>query len=520
MVELMKIIDEYEIEIGFILVAILYFVVKSRINRTYKKTGKFTVLLMLFSITVNAQFIEYKEQLRVKKHLISQSRPNLVWLDTLPEITYTLPTNQPAYLVPFTNEFGNLVTRISSDTVFGVNSTRLKHNYSTDQAFNFTGEYIKLGSYPAAILDGNDYSFLYWRDLPANSRWLRNEPNYVIGTPSNYLYKMNVPENTAVTLHTFTEYTSIDTTGKGNLSENDRYIALVCNTGSQIDIITYDLQELEIVGIIEGFDDTDLNWVSVSPSGTYVIFSFTTDGSGSNQGYKKANLDLTGYTHLHNNTAHADMGFDTEGNEVICQFRTSAETTSTRTSIETIRLSNGTITPYFHWVSNASHAAGTGIYGGHISMRSTNRKGYAIVTEECCPEEGVTPLQVFGLILDSSNRIEQWSYHHSNVSIGYDHQPHAVPNWSGSKVLFATNWQIPAWEALAAGYTFVVETPNNTLSLNEHDSQSLLDKYCVVANMLGQIVFEGYETNFKPKNNTLYAINYNQQKTVKRIYAN
>lgn len=384
--------------------------------------------------------------------------PTFENLDNISEASYSAPGTTPNYLTPFTNELGYTVTRVSDSTTFGVDSEQLKPNYPTDQAWSYNGSYIKLGSYPNAILNGSTYAFLYFRNLPSDSRWLKDEPNKVIGTPSNYIYKMDVPNDTGETIYTFSSYSTIELTGKGNLSDDQRYVALLGTTGGGDKyIITFDLQTVSIIAELQ-IDATDLNWLSISPSGSYVILSYTTDGSGSTEGYKRYNRDLTGFTHLHNNTAHSDMGFDMQGNEVITQFRTSAETTSSRHSLETIKISDGTITPYFNWKSNANHPSENGIYAGHVSMRCSNHRGWALVTEEGGGSD-VLVRELFLVPLDPNKTsiVRRWGRHNSNQSIGYAHQPHAVPNWNATKAIFTSNWDDATWETLNSGLAWVIE---------------------------------------------------------------
>ena len=103
----------------------------------------------------------------------AQSYPEQVLLSSVNYESYQAPTGDfPEYLESFTeNLSGSNITRISDKNVFGTNSQRIRHNYAKDQTWNSNGSLIKLAGYPAAILDGETFDFLFWRDIPSYGRW-------------------------------------------------------------------------------------------------------------------------------------------------------------------------------------------------------------------------------------------------------------------------------------------------------------------------------------------------------------
>ena len=408
-------------------------------NFLIKKNYIFKLILFLFFIVTNTI-------------INAQTYPEDIALSSANFQSYQSPSGSaPEYLTSFTeNLSSNTVTRISDSNVFGTTGQNLRHNYSVDQPWNSNGQLIKLAGYPAAILDANTYDFLYWSGIPSSAKWSNLLPNIMYGTSSNRLVSYDVTDNSTTTLRTFSNYTHIDIGfGKGNLSNDDQFIGLVGENGSTKTLIVYNIQTDEIIGertLTSGV----LSWFSVSPLGNYAIAAYGADGPSTSQGYNVYDLDMTNERHLYDYSAHADVGIDVNGNEVIVAYGNSPQWDE-GFYLLMVRLDNGDVTNLFSYPG--------GIWGGHISCRNINRPGWAYVSEGCCTSNPVAPREIFAIKLDGSNTIERYAKHHSNHQNGYGHQAQAVPNRDGTKVIFASNWNNnfggaypPAW---------VVEVPQN-----------------------------------------------------------
>ncbi|WP_338733827.1 T9SS type A sorting domain-containing protein [Mangrovimonas cancribranchiae] len=400
-----------------------------------------------------------------QKNVNAQNYPEQVLLSNVEYESYTAPSESlPDYLEPFTESMsGSTITRISDKNVFGTTSQRIRHNYAKDQTWNSDGSLIKLAGYPAAILDGETFEFLYWRDIPSYGRWANTEPNYMYGTPGNRFVKFNVITNTRETLRTFNEYSSIDFGyGEGNQSNDDRYVGLIGLNGSNRTLIVYDIQNDSIVGTKDIGSSGDLDWFSVSQLGNYAVLSWRTDGSGPTQGLKSYDLNFNNEIHVYNTTAHGDLGIDTNGNEVMVAYEGQSGWDN-GSYVYAARLDGGGVQPLFQYPG--------GIWGGHISCRNIDRPGWAYVSEQCCTSHDVASREIFAIKLDNSGIIERYTKHNNNVSPGNGHSTMAVPNRNGTKVLFASNWDNnnvmsdpnpPAW---------VLEVPQS-LSIDDNVSQA------------------------------------------------
>ena len=366
----------------------------------------------------------------------AQNYPEQVNLDNVNFNSYQSPSQAfPDYLQPFTeNISGNTVMRISDQNVFGTSSQRLRHNYSVDQPWNSDGSLIKLAGYPAAILDGDTYEFLYWSSIPSYGRWSNTQPNIIYGTAGNKFVSHNVQTNQTTTLHTFSGFSSVNFgNGEGTQDNNDKYVGLIGNNNT---LIVYDIELDQVVGT-KTIPNGDLDWFSVSANGGYAVASWRNNGTGNTQGLKRFNIDLTNETHIYDYTEHGDFGIDANGNEVFVQYG-DEDTWDQEYYLIMIRLDNAQVTPLFHWPQSIHGSSG--IWGGHVSCRNNARPGWAYISEGCCTSHPVASREIFAIKLDGSNTIERYAKHNSDYSSGYGHESHAVPNRNGTRVLFASNW--------------------------------------------------------------------------------
>lgn len=338
---------------------------------------------------------------------------------------YLPPTNTPQYLIPFLNEQGNEVVRISDAEVFGVTGQNLRHHYSLDQPWNSDGSLIKLAGYPAAILDGESYELLYWRNIPSSATWSNLDPFKMYGTSGNSIVSFNVITNVSTTLKTFPLYEEIDYgINKGNITNNDKYMPILGKVKDVIELIVYDIELNKIHAQVRL--PSRPNWITISPLGNYALVHY------SSVRVDVYDIDLTQDPRaITNFTSHSDLGIDAFGNEVYIAFG-DVETRLNNYYMKMVRLSDGVTTPLFYY-SN-----GNGVWHGHISARNINRPGWAYVSEGCC--ETVGKREIFAIKLDGSNTIKRFGYHHTNKNLGYGHGAMAVPNRDGSKVMFASNW--------------------------------------------------------------------------------
>ena len=398
----------------------------------------------------------------------AQNYPEPVQLNLIEYDEYQSPTGTtPGYLDVNTNEFGNEVIRISDAGEFGTTGQNLRHRYSLDQPWNSDGTLIKLAGYPAAILDAETNELLYWANIPSSASWSNSDPVLMYGMSGNSVVSYDVTTNNRETLHTFSEFSYIKYGyGKGNTSNDDKYIGLIGRNGDDQTLIVYNIEDDVVVGT-RFIGSVNLSWFSVSPSGLFAVEYYAEDGSGDEQGIKVLDIDLTNRRHLNDYTTHSDLGTNIDGEDVYVSFG-DPTTRSNDYYLKSVRLSDGMVTPLFHWTES------TGVWGGHISCRNVSRPGWAYVSEGCCDTVGQK--EIFAIKLDGSDMIERFTIHNTNDDTGYGHEAHAVPNRDGSKVMFASNWG----DSFTGPYppSFIVQAPSTSLSVeNESINKSQIKVY-------------------------------------------
>ncbi|NNL31734.1 MAG: hypothetical protein HKO80_00870, partial [Flavobacteriaceae bacterium] len=387
-----------------------------------------------------------------------QEYPPNISVNSIDWEQYDVPQTLPNYMEPFIDPItNNEVTRISDENIFGCDCSKLRHRYAKNQAWNANGTLIMTSGSPSKILDGSTYEVLYESNTKA--LWSNTEPDYTYDAAANSTFvKKNIITNQTIVLHTFSNYSSISVgNNEGNLSNDDKYVALIGTSGSQKTIIVYDIENDQIIAT-KPLGTVNIDWVSMSQTGNYVVMSGYSDGSGPNQGIKAYDKFLNNEVHLYNGRPHGDIGFDTLGNEVFVGYQG-----INGYSLSYARLDNGAKQGLFPY----SGATGDkGLWGGHISTRNLERPGWAYVSDQGHPTDinrYEATREIFAIKLDDSQTIERFAKHHTNINInnGYNHQAHAVPNRDGSKVLFASNWDNPGLKSNSYPVMWVVTAPQN-----------------------------------------------------------
>jgi hypothetical protein len=358
----------------------------------------------------------------------------------------TLP--RPEYLKPVTDsKLGTNVVRVSDRAAFGSNLQALRHVYSKNQPWNADESYLLLNfKYPAALLDGRTYKFLRWVRQPSQSVWSNVNPSLMYGmvANTNQFVKLNVAKGDDYTvLHKFREYDRIDFGAwEGNLSNNDRYAALVGMKAGKLDFLVYDLQKDLIQSrktqpqgtTINNGTGAIVNNISMSQSGKYVVVQYNKPGRGVHRGIHLLDRSLKFVRQLSaRQGSHFDACIDTQGAESLV---VTDDTSSALVSVQYATGKKTTILP-----------ASKSNYNIHVSCRNINRPGWAYISEftgdiDPANPNAVkpTPDKTFALKLDGSGKSEQFAPPRNSASKDYERQPQSVPNRDGTKVLFASDW--------------------------------------------------------------------------------
>ncbi len=345
--------------------------------------------------------------------------PETVWAPVPPA-----NLERPQYLKTIRDpKYGVVYTCISDPAAFGVpdNSIRLLHGYAKIQSWNCDMSKIILGN--NHILNADDYRLEKVLPYLSECRWSSINPKVIFFCSGDRFKKINVETEQITTLHTFSGYHATIGPWEGNIDANDKYVAITNESGGvAVEASLYDI-ELDSVISIKSFTG-DIDWVSVPPSGDYVVVN--------NRGAGKIEVYDLHFNHLRDigiGSEHGDFGVDSEGNEVWVQV----------IPLSMSRLSDGKYTRLLQ--PNI---------GGHISGRGINNPGWALVSTDI-NKEFHYDTQLFEIKLDGSGIIRHFGYARSSCTT-YDNWPMGSVSPDGKKVIFNSDWKYGTGSGNAVAY--------------------------------------------------------------------
>ena len=371
--------------------------------------------------------------------------------------TYVEPTSTPAYLGTVIDGINGMkVTRVAEETAFGIGDVvNKRHAYSKRGAWNSDGTLIALSN-DAKILDGSTYALLGTCVGFGSLGWFNTEPHKVYqSSSSDNFFRIQTFNPTTYAISTlfnkvFSDYTIMSHGGnEGNVSADDKTAALFGYkpaTGTDTWVVIYDIELDSIVSETNiGTAYSDIDWLTICQSGTRFVVQYNTDGVAINQGTHSYDRNGANRIQLTTTTGHGDLGIDQAGADVFVSYDLNGIY-----RLSSIDLITGVSTGLFPNTNGE-------VSGGHISCRNLKRPGWAYVSSGYNITTAAQE-EVFAIKLDNSNTIERWCKHNTALhNTKYYHQPHAVPNQEGTKVIFASDWHDAGLEAKTYAPSFVVE---------------------------------------------------------------
>jgi hypothetical protein len=427
---------------------------------------------------------------------------------------YTIPTaGKPGYLSPQLDPtFSTWVCRVADDPgntgsdltsggyTFG---SDCRQEYAKDQPWSADGSLLRLENTEGSaspgelFLDGLTYQVKYRKPagMPSGEgRWCyypgHPTARWVVGYPGSRLYLWDVPTSTEV-LHWDLP---IQVLGfgpdEGNFSRDGRYVAFSENASLSstncrmfvLDTVTgtagprYNLHDSVWVAHMSW----TLDWVSISPSGQYVVVQYGTGSSDAQRVFdvNPSTLALTPRANSTNWTGqngaasdgfiyslgHCDMTLDpyqSDADVIVGQTAHNAGTHVTGVSevgghgighVVKVKLADNTaasVTDYGNGTSVAREA-----FAAHASCRNTSRDGWVYVTYEVESGKRYSG-EVVAVSLDGNQSVERYAHYHSDYSnltgtagpyeaadsdYDYRSEGHAVPAPDGQRVVVASNW--------------------------------------------------------------------------------
>lgn len=347
------------------------------------------------------------------------------------------------------------------------------HDYSKIQPWNADASIYRFAA--AAIYNANTHQMI--RELPGSQiypcYWSNTNPDLLYSfRESGYVRTYSVSTNTVTDMNTDIQGYDIVKLGpgEGNIDKNDKYVALIGKSGTDMDVIVFDLQLNQIIhtetfaGAWGNSNDVPdyVDWVSVSQSGDYVGIMWnhntTSQANPFNNHYGVELYNTTNMQYLRRIAIygnHGDFGYAQNGDEVFVQFWGPTGT------LNMYYLNgNGRVI-----LSTNDDFAGE----GHVSCRNINRPGYAYVSQDEENRSG----QIIAIKLDNSGLVEHFGHHFGTAS-SYLKSPMPVPAPNGDKVMFKSDFGDPTADVI---YVFESTLNSNTTSVNSDNNLQQIKVY-------------------------------------------
>lgn len=358
----------------------------------------------------------------------------------------TAPLAKPGYLQSVTDPaFGTTITRISGDpgtpipVVGGTWSTVVYGNYPKDPAWNADQSLLLLKhtGNPAAtnwlFLDGQNYRVLFARSGPraVEARWHPTAPAIMLFVSADGSVGTWNPRTDLTTLKfTPSGYSSASLGNyEGNPSRDGRSLVVEATRNADAHLVAF---AVDVDAATKGPDIdltaaniTNLDWVSISPSGSYVVAYGVIDGTNERTKVWRRDGSLVGYWQDYP-LGHYDLGLDQSGNEVA--FGAVSRGPLARHYIAR-RLDTGAVLELTGAVTS---------FNWHATTRAAARPewGYAATNDNTgAPLDG----EIYSIRLDGSGTVQRYVHHRSN-NIDYNSAPLPTPSPDGRRVLFGSNW--------------------------------------------------------------------------------
>jgi WD40 repeat protein len=369
------------------------------------------------------------------------------------------PLAKPGYLQSVVDpDFGTTITRITGDpgstmpVVGGAWGTVVYGNYPKDAAWNADQSLLVLkhAGNRLLFLDGGNYQVLFARRGPTviDARWHPTMPDIMVTVDSDgTVGYWNVRTNASTMKVRASGYSDASFGSyEGNPSYDGRFVVIQATRSSDRHIVAF---VVDADGGTKGSDIdltsariTDLDWVSISAGGGYVVAYATIDGATQRSKVWNARTGaLVGYWQDFT-FGHYDLGIDASGNEVA--FGAVGQAPYAHHFIAR-RLDTGAITDL------------TGVevtsYDWHAGTRNQARQGwgYGVPNDRTgFPFDG----EIYAIKLDGSGTVERLAHHRAN-GVDYDSSPLPTPSPDGRRVLFSSNWGDPTGRPVQG---YVVDT--------------------------------------------------------------
>jgi len=372
------------------------------------------------------------------------------------------------YLIPFKDPiYNSIVTRITGDegtpVLDGTWSNVARHHYSKDQPWNADQSLLRIdrnhGEPNPIYLDGATYNVLFSKSSPGEDRWHPIEPETRIYVHKNEIGTWNIHTGVKTIIVQFGSYSNLQLGPyEGNVSYDGRWIAPLAkdSDGNQV-TFAFDMNEKKKYPDID-LDGVDVDWVSISALGKYIVLNGVIEGRGDNTRIFDLNGNPVGSTWPeYGRPSHYDLTVDGNGDEVAVGVSKSSPDEG---RVIKRRLRDGKVT-----------ILTVGGYASHTSTRNYLRMGWAYVSFQYRGSNW-PPYhdEIVAVKLDGSMQVERLVHMHTVLN-GYNTEAHAVPSPDGTRVVWASNWDNANGQinSYVVDYGSSKETPDNLRIMPAND---------------------------------------------------
>jgi len=289
-------------------------------------------------------------------------------------------------------------------------------------------------------------------------RWSKHTPNvlYVMSAEKKF-YKLTISADKT----TIREEVIIDLSAsarpyfnigqnEGNIDYEDKYVVLTSLDGDDVYAALLDIKSKNLVWGPQklNFTSNEFDWMSISPSGNYILVS-------ANNIIRLYNRNLDLIRVLANRAEHGDIGYDQNGNEMYVQVHSGG------VGIFGFVLNDNPQYQEPIKLLDSNHG------GGHISCRNYKRKGWCYVGTR---EDGYR--EVYALKLDGSKTVQRFAKTNARGAedpiLGdannyhYSTHPTVIPSPDGTRALFWSDYGNPD------GFLYVYKGDDNKWHTTSH----------------------------------------------------
>ncbi|MDF1812352.1 MAG: hypothetical protein P1V20_09060 [Verrucomicrobiales bacterium] len=365
---------------------------------------------------------------------------------------------RPDYLKTIRGEvFGQKITRVTGDRGTQVSDTNIlwsqpaRHIYSMVAAWDCSDSLLAIRNAGASKIDGSGaYEWLlaigpdYRKKIPLQAsftefRWWNTKPKRMLLITPDGLSDFDPVEIQTVPINLdksiLSQYTNIGLSSQGNLSDDDKLIALI-GTHRQTGIrhaLIVSLEKSEVLAQIP-FDIPRLDFATVSPGGRFLLVNgeFTAGEADRTRVYDLEGNPIGQQWDPYGLPSHYDLTTDREGREIAVGVAKSRAPGIDPGSLISRDLESGEIKLLLR-----------GGYAMHISCRNLKLPGWAFVSYSRIDMATYPPFnnELIAVKTDGSGKFRRICQFQSE-SDDYWCQPQACPNFRGTEAVFASNWRV------------------------------------------------------------------------------